>query len=156
MTGELVADGGTVLVADVDGSAGGPIGSPSPWEVPDDGWLTLVPNGARLTGFGHRHSVRIRLQHWAAAPPLPTPSEPQANPVWDRSATGQLFLSSGHLELVEIFGEVGAALPLGAAATWWQLRAHARTNPLPDWIDPATDQPPHDECLLQLWQATPP
>ncbi|MGK5558899.1 hypothetical protein ACSNOI_45590 [Actinomadura kijaniata] len=40
------------------------------------------------------------------------------------------------------------------AATWWQLRVHTRTHPLLGWIDPATGEPPRDDCLLQLWPVT--
>ncbi|MGK5553260.1 hypothetical protein ACSNOI_16740 [Actinomadura kijaniata] len=141
-TGELVADGGTVMVVDADGATGTPPGSPSPWEAPGEDWLTIVPNGVRVTGLGYRHTVEVRLQLWDAE-------------VWDRTATGRLYVHSGCLDVVEVFGDRGAALYLGVAESWWQLRARARVSPL-DWTDPTADDDARDVFLLQLWPADPP
>ncbi len=97
----------------------------APWEKEWQGqgdWVEVGPNGLVCQLHGNVRPY-VRLELWSGEPPL-------AEPAWDRSWTGEIFLRSGKIQLMGYFGETDphhCLLDLGHRDSTWLVRAQHKT-----------------------------
>ncbi|MDX6745127.1 hypothetical protein [Actinocorallia sp. A-T 12471] len=128
---------GRFIILDDDGLADEPDGVPSLMDDEDergDEWFRPAYNGVDIDGPFSDYDPDVVLELWDGPPP--------ERPGWARTASGEVFFSSGRVHLNNIFGDGDSAnsFNLGEKTRTWSLRCHAR---------PSRDD--EEEFLLQFW-----